>query len=63
VRYGAPLDLQRYYALPGTKETAVAIVQELMRSIAMLLEAEKPSVAVAATETPVERFYNETPRA
>jgi 1-acyl-sn-glycerol-3-phosphate acyltransferase len=63
VRYGAPLDLQRYYALPGTKETAVAIVQELMRSIATLLEIENPPVTVASTRTPVERLYNETPRA
>jgi 1-acyl-sn-glycerol-3-phosphate acyltransferase len=63
VRYGAPLDLQRYYALPGTKETAVAIVQELMRSIATLLEIEQPPVTIASTRTPVERLYNETPRA
>jgi 1-acyl-sn-glycerol-3-phosphate acyltransferase len=63
VRYGAPLDLQRYYALPGTKETAAAIVQELMRSIATLLETEKPPVTVASTGTHVEGLYNETPRA
>jgi 1-acyl-sn-glycerol-3-phosphate acyltransferase len=63
VRYGAPLDLQRYYALPGTKETSTAIVQDLMRSIAMLLEAEKPAVTVASTRTHVEGRYNETPRA
>ena len=63
VRYGAPLDLQRYYALPGTKETAAAIVQELMRSIAMLLETEKPPVTVASTGTHGEGLYNETPRA
>jgi 1-acyl-sn-glycerol-3-phosphate acyltransferase len=63
VRFGAPLDLQRYYALPGTKETAVDIVQELMWSIAALLEAEKPPVTVASTGTHGEGLYNETPRA
>lgn len=37
IRYGKPLDLQHYYALPDTKETAVAIVQEVMGAIASLL--------------------------
>jgi 1-acyl-sn-glycerol-3-phosphate acyltransferase len=37
IRYGQPVDLQRYYALPDTKETAVAIVQEVMGAIASLL--------------------------
>ena len=37
VHYGKPVDLQRYYALPDTKETAVAIVQEVMSAIASLL--------------------------
>jgi 1-acyl-sn-glycerol-3-phosphate acyltransferase len=37
IRYGKPVDLQRYYALPDTKETAVAIMQEVMSAIASLL--------------------------
>ena len=37
VHYGKPVDLQHYYALPDTKETAVAIVQEVMSAIASLL--------------------------
>jgi len=37
VHYGKPVDLQHYYALPDTKETAVAIVQEIMSAIALLL--------------------------
>jgi 1-acyl-sn-glycerol-3-phosphate acyltransferase len=37
VRYGKPVELQRYYTLPGTKETSVAIVQEVMSAIAALL--------------------------
>jgi len=37
IRYGPPVDLQRYYALPDTKETAIAIVQEVMSAIASLL--------------------------
>jgi 1-acyl-sn-glycerol-3-phosphate acyltransferase len=37
VRYGKPVDLQRYYALPDTKETSLAIVQEVMSAIASLL--------------------------
>jgi 1-acyl-sn-glycerol-3-phosphate acyltransferase len=39
VRYGEPLDLQRYYTLPDTKQTAEAIVQEVMRAIAALQQA------------------------
>jgi len=37
VHYGKPVDLQRYYALPDTKETAVAIMQEVMSAIGSLL--------------------------
>ena len=37
IRYGKPVDLQRYYALPDTKETAVAIMQAVMSAIASLL--------------------------
>jgi 1-acyl-sn-glycerol-3-phosphate acyltransferase len=37
IRYGPPLALQHYYALPDTKATAVAIVQEVMGAIASLL--------------------------
>jgi 1-acyl-sn-glycerol-3-phosphate acyltransferase len=37
VRYGRPLDLERYYALPDTKATAEAIIQEIMGAIAVLL--------------------------
>lgn len=37
IRYGAPLDLQGYYALPDTKETAEAILKEVMGAIAALL--------------------------
>jgi 1-acyl-sn-glycerol-3-phosphate acyltransferase len=39
VRYGQPLDLQRYYAFPNTKLTAEAIVQEVMEAIAALQQA------------------------
>jgi 1-acyl-sn-glycerol-3-phosphate acyltransferase len=45
ILYGKPLDLQSYYALPDTKETAVAIVQEVMGAIASLLyNAPQPGV-------------------
>jgi hypothetical protein len=37
LHYGKPLALQHYYAMPDTKETAVAIVQEVMSAIAALL--------------------------
>ena len=37
IRYGPPMALQHYYALSDTKETAVAIVQEVMGTIASLL--------------------------
>jgi 1-acyl-sn-glycerol-3-phosphate acyltransferase len=50
VRYGKPLDLQRYYELPDTKETAMAIIGEVMRAIAMLLPAQQPMIAVAAPD-------------
>lgn len=36
VRYGEPLDLQHYYTLPDTKQTAEAITQEVMQAIAAL---------------------------
>jgi 1-acyl-sn-glycerol-3-phosphate acyltransferase len=43
LHYGKPLALQHYYAMPDTKETAVAIVQEVMRAIAALLsQASQP---------------------
>jgi 1-acyl-sn-glycerol-3-phosphate acyltransferase len=51
VRYGEPVDLQRYYALPNTKETAEAIVGEVMRAIASLLETlERPIAEVSSRE-------------
>ena len=37
VHYGKPVTLQHYYAMPDTKETAIAIVQEVMSAIASLL--------------------------
>jgi 1-acyl-sn-glycerol-3-phosphate acyltransferase len=37
VHYGKPVELQHYYALPDTKETAIAIMQEVMSAIASLL--------------------------
>jgi 1-acyl-sn-glycerol-3-phosphate acyltransferase len=43
VHYGKPVVLQHYYAMPDTKETAVAIVQEVMSAIASLLyNASRP---------------------
>jgi 1-acyl-sn-glycerol-3-phosphate acyltransferase len=43
VHYGTPVALQHYYARPDTKETAVAIVQEVMGAIASLLyNASRP---------------------
>jgi 1-acyl-sn-glycerol-3-phosphate acyltransferase len=47
IRYGKPLELQPYYALPDTKETAVAIVQEVMGAIASLLYNAPPSVVTS----------------
>jgi 1-acyl-sn-glycerol-3-phosphate acyltransferase len=37
VHYGTPVTLQHYYAMPDTKETAIAIAQEVMSAIASLL--------------------------
>lgn len=48
VCYGQPLDLQPYYALPDTKETAEAIVEEIMRAIARQLELHEPSATSVA---------------
>ena len=43
VHYGKPVALQPYYAMPDTKETSVAIVQEVMSAIAALLyKASRP---------------------
>jgi len=47
IRYGKPLALQPYYALPDTKETAVAIVQEVMGAIASLLYNAPQSVVTS----------------
>jgi 1-acyl-sn-glycerol-3-phosphate acyltransferase len=44
VRYGQPLDLQRYYALPDTKQTAAAIVHEVMAAIAALQQTPSDTV-------------------
>jgi 1-acyl-sn-glycerol-3-phosphate acyltransferase len=60
VRYGKPLDLQRYYALPRTKETATMIVQELMQAIAVLLQGERSPATVASTGTCIQRLSDET---
>lgn len=43
VRFGPPLDLQRYYDQPDSKYTAAAIVQEVMLAIAAL--QDEPSAA------------------
>jgi 1-acyl-sn-glycerol-3-phosphate acyltransferase len=45
VRYGEPLDLQRFYTRSDTKETAEAIVREVMGAIASLVQAGKPPLA------------------
>jgi 1-acyl-sn-glycerol-3-phosphate acyltransferase len=45
VRYGKPLDLQRYYAFPDTKQTAEGIVQEVMHAIAILQQQAPPLLA------------------
>ena len=47
IRYGKPVALQHYYALPDTKETAVAIVQEVMGAIASLLYNAPQSVVTS----------------
>jgi 1-acyl-sn-glycerol-3-phosphate acyltransferase len=49
VRYGKPLDLQQYYDLPDTKETAMAIIGEVMRAIATLLPVQSPTATAAAS--------------
>lgn len=43
VRFGPPLDLQRYFDQPDSKHTAEAIVQEVMQAIAAL--QDEPSTA------------------
>lgn len=37
IRYGPPLDVQRYYALPDSKETSIALTQAVMQGIASQL--------------------------
>ena len=58
IRYGKPLDLQRYYAMPNTKETAEAIVAEIMGAIASLLEPIEQSAASVSSQ---ERRSREMP--
>ena len=53
VRYGTPVALQHYYAMPDTKETAAAIVQEVMSTIASLLyNATQPGTTGAVLSMP-----------
>lgn len=47
ILFGKPVDLQHYYALPDTKETAIAVVQEVMGAIASLLYNAPQSVATS----------------
>jgi 1-acyl-sn-glycerol-3-phosphate acyltransferase len=51
VQYGPPLDLQRFYALPDTKETAAAIVKEVMQAIATLLKRHAPCTTAVPMHT------------
>ncbi len=44
IRYGAPLDLQPYYDLPDSKQTAEAIVRDVMSAIAELQQAVSSQV-------------------
>jgi 1-acyl-sn-glycerol-3-phosphate acyltransferase len=41
VVFGAPLNLDRFYAMPDGKETSQAIVEEVMKAIAALKEKHK----------------------
>jgi 1-acyl-sn-glycerol-3-phosphate acyltransferase len=53
VHYGKPVALQHYYAMPDTKETASAIVQEVMSAIASLLaQAARPVETGAVMSMP-----------
>ncbi len=46
IDFGQPLDLQRYYDLPDNKQTAEAIVQEVMGAIAALHQASSSSAVL-----------------
>jgi 1-acyl-sn-glycerol-3-phosphate acyltransferase len=52
VHYGPPVDLQRFYTLPDTKDTAQAIIAEVMGAIAALAaqHGAAPSVSASAVE-------------
>ncbi len=50
VRFGPPLDLQRYFDQSDSKQTAEAIVQEVMQAIAALQEVPPDGGVAAAGE-------------
>jgi 1-acyl-sn-glycerol-3-phosphate acyltransferase len=63
VCYGRPLDLQRYYELPDTKETAAAIMEEVMGAIAALLSARQLTPTDVAADVPVQGLHHESANA
>lgn len=64
VRYGPPLDLQRYYELPDSKQTAEAIVQEVMRAIAALQHTPASAATTfnSATQPSGPQYESSTPQ-
>ncbi len=65
LRYGKPLDLQPYFQRPNSKETAEAIVKEIMGAIAALTYNDQP--ATMSRSAPGARLQpegsdNESPR-
>lgn len=60
VRYGQPLDLQRYYELPDTKETAAAIIGEVMGAIASLSSVRQSTPAVSSAGVVAQGLHHES---
>lgn len=51
IRYGPPVDVQRYYASPDSKATSEAIVQATMAAIAALLPPTSPTSVSSSYES------------
>jgi 1-acyl-sn-glycerol-3-phosphate acyltransferase len=49
IQYGTPVELRHWYTCPDTKETSIAIVQEVMSAIASLLYNTSQSVGTSPT--------------
>lgn len=52
IRYGPPVDVQQYYALPDSKDTSIALTKAVMQAIACQLHAAGGAAAPPPAQGP-----------